>query len=213
MNGLDFESFALPGSVLVLLTSLVLVSFRDWRISLMGLTIQYLGVFLLVSTHWPFVMAMTKVVAGWISTAVLAMAVASIPESNSGPPPNRTQLQILRTVWRFFRLSSFQLATAAMIVLVVLSLVPSIEIWIPSMGIADSFGAFTMIGLGLLHLGFTSQPLRIILALLTILSGFEIIYSAVEISTLVAGLLAGVTLGLAMIGAYLLIIESIGVER
>jgi hypothetical protein len=212
MNGIDFQSFALPGSVLVLLTTLVLLSFRDWRISLVGLAIQYLGVFLLVATHWPLVMAMTKVVAGWISTAVLAMAVASIPEANPGAPPNRSQSRIIRAAGRSLRVSAFQLATAAMIVLVVLSLGPSIVGWIPSMGIADTFGAFTLVGLGLLHLGFTSQPLRIILALLTILSGFEIIYSALEISTLVAGLLAGVTLGLAMIGAYLLIVESIGVE-
>jgi hypothetical protein len=43
-----------------------------------------------------------------------------------------------------------------------------------------------------------------LLGLLTVLSGFEIVYSAVETSTLVAGLLAGVTLGIAVVGAYLI---------
>jgi len=212
MNGFDFQSIALPGSVLVLLTTLVLLSFWDWRVSLIGLSIQYLGVFLLVATHWPVVMAMTKLVAGWISTAILAMAVASIPEANFGTLPNGSQSRLIRVVGRSLRVSAFQLVTAAMIVLVVLSLASSIAGWIPTMGRADTFGAFTLIGLGLLHLSFTSQPIRIILALLTILSGFEIVYSAVEFSTLVAGLLAGVTLGLALIGAYLLIVESVEAE-
>jgi hypothetical protein len=54
-------------------------------------------------------------------------------------------------------------------------------------------------------LSLTSDPLRVIIGLLTSLSGFEIIYAAVETSTLVTGLLAGVNLGLALVGAYLLI--------
>ena len=44
-----------------------------------------------------------------------------------------------------------------------------------------------------------------ILALLTVLSGFEVIYAGVESSTLVAGLLAGINLGLALVGSYLLV--------
>jgi hypothetical protein len=42
------------------------------------------------------------------------------------------------------------------------------------------------------------------LALLTALAGFEIVYAAVENSTLVAALLNVITLGLAMAGAYFL---------
>jgi hypothetical protein len=47
--------------------------------------------------------------------------------------------------------------------------------------------------------------MRVIVGLLTVLSGFEIIYAAIESSVLVTGLLAGVNLGLALVGAYLLI--------
>ena len=43
-----------------------------------------------------------------------------------------------------------------------------------------------------------------LIGLLTTLSGFELIYAAVENSVLVTGLLAVVTLGLALVGAYLL---------
>ena len=60
-------------------------------------------------------------------------------------------------------------------------------------------------GMGLLHLGLTNHPFRVTLGLLTVLSGFEILYAAVETSTLVAGLLAGINLGLALVCAYLLV--------
>jgi len=65
-------------------------------------------------------------------------------------------------------------------------------------------GAILLIGMGLVHLGMTTRPLRVLIGLLTTLSGFELVYAAVENSVLVAGLLAIVTLGLALVGAYLL---------
>jgi hypothetical protein len=43
---------------------------------------------------------------------------------------------------------------------------------------------------------------------MTVLSGFEILYSAVEGSILVAALLAVINLGLALVGAYLMIAEN-----
>jgi hypothetical protein len=61
-----------------------------------------------------------------------------------------------------------------------------------------------LIGMGLLKLGFTVQPLQATLGILTALSGFEILYATIERSALLAGLLAGITLGLALAGAYLM---------
>ena len=63
--------------------------------------------------------------------------------------------------------------------------------------------------MGLLQTGFRTDVFSTILGLLTLLSGFEIIYAEIERSTLVAGLLATVTLGLSLIGAYLLLSPEI----
>ena len=63
-------------------------------------------------------------------------------------------------------------------------------------------------GMGLLQMGMTSQPLRMVIGLLTFLAGSEIIYSALENSVLVAGLLAAIDLSLALIGAYLMAAPS-----
>jgi hypothetical protein len=66
-----------------------------------------------------------------------------------------------------------------------------------------------LFGLGLLQLGLTEKPLGVTLGLLTVLSGFEILYAVVESSTLVSGLLACVHLGLALAGGYLLAGETV----
>jgi hypothetical protein len=63
-------------------------------------------------------------------------------------------------------------------------------------------------GVGLLHLGMTTRPFRVIIGLLTVLAGFEILYAAVESSVLVAGLLAAINLGLALLGSYFLSIAA-----
>jgi len=44
----------------------------------------------------------------------------------------------------------------------------------------------------------------VVTSLLIAISGFEILYAVVENSTLVAGLLAIVSIGVALVGAYLL---------
>ena len=69
-------------------------------------------------------------------------------------------------------------------------------------------GSLLLIGAGVVHLGVTSNLLRVTLGLLTMLTGFEILYAAVESSILVAGLLSVTSLGLGIVGSYLLIAGS-----
>ena len=70
-----------------------------------------------------------------------------------------------------------------------------------------AWGGVFLIGMGLLLTGITVHPFRVVLGLLTFLSGFEVLYAAMESSSLVTGLLALVNLGLALAGAYFLGIE------
>jgi hypothetical protein len=75
------------------------------------------------------------------------------------------------------------------------------------------WGSFILMSIGLLQLSLTSHPLRVIIGLLTALSGFEIIYAVIETSILVAGLLAVINLGLALVGAYLLLAPMLEASR
>jgi len=103
----------------------------------------------------------------------------------------------------------FRLLAAGLVAMVVASSAPRVARWMPGVESEQVWGGLILIGIGLLHLGLTAQPLRVVLGLLTVLSGFEILYAAVESATLVAGLLAGVNLGLALVGAYLLVSPSL----
>jgi len=213
MSGLGFQGFGLAGSFLVLFTALLLLTIQDWRVSLIALSIQYIGVFVLVAIHWPLTMAFTKLVAGWIATAVLGTAVFTVAQTaGSTDRPATSQTLFLRVTGLSPSAWVFRVITAAMIVLVALTMAPATVDWVPGIDFEQVLGALILIGLGLLHLGLTASPFRVVIALLTTLSGFEIIYAAVEVSTLVAGLLAGVSLGLALIGAYLLVSSMPEVE-
>jgi hypothetical protein len=184
---------------LVSLTSLGLLIIRDWRWSILTLSIQYIGVVLMVMPAWPLELAMTKLIAGWMAGAILGVSLANSPLASGLPRETQTSLsgQI------------FRLIAAGLVALVLFSIVPRSTDWFVQVNIASRWGGFILIGMGLLHLGLTNHPLRVTLGLLTVFSGFEILYASVESSTLVAGLIAGITLGLALVCAYLLIAPTI----
>jgi hydrogenase-4 membrane subunit HyfE len=184
----EIISFLLVG--LMVATSLVILIARDWRWSIGALSLQYLLVMVLVTQHWPLGLAVVKLVAGWMAGAVLGLSQLGQNATEEEPG--------LRT-GRIFRLLA-----AGMVLLIVFSVAPKVSAWLPGVEIATLQGGLTLIGVGLLQLGMTARPFRVTLGLLTVLAGFEILYAAVELSVLVAGLLAAVTLGLALVGSYLM---------
>ena len=186
--------------VLLLVTSIGLLIVRDWRWSLVLLAVQYLGVFVLTLQHWPLGMASVKLVAGWMSAAILGMTRSSFPSRELEE----------QGYWPRGRL--FRLFAAGIILLIVWVATPPADTIMADAGFAVTGGALLLVGMGLLHLGITSYILRVVIGLMTVLSGFEIIYSAVEVSVLVAALLATINLGLALVGAYLMIAQNNALE-
>lgn len=178
--------------LLIAATSISLLISRDWRWSVAWLAIQYAGIAALTSLSWPIEMAITKMVAGWMSGTVLGMAMASVPEGWGREGQ----------FWPTGR--AFRILAALMVAVAILSAVPSISKFFPQVSTYTLVGGSILVGMGLLHLGLTAQPLRVSIGLLTMLSGFEIIYASVEESILVAGLLAGVNLGIGLVGAYMI---------
>jgi hypothetical protein len=180
---------------------------NDWRLSVTFLAMQYVGVFVLVALSWPIQMAIVKLVAGWMSGAILGLAQIGSSEQ-IGPYASDYIQSGVKNKRQPISAVLFRLLAAIMVLLAVISISPIALDWVPSVSIEQILGAFILIGLGLLHLGFTPVPYRVNIGLLTVLAGFEILYAAVEISALVAGLLASVNLGLALIGAYLTLVPG-----
>jgi hypothetical protein len=184
--------------VLIVITSSGLLLVQDWRWSIILLAVQYLGMFVLTLQHWPLGMASVKVVAGWISAAILGMTRSGLAIDAS----------MEESVWPGGRL--FRLFAAATVVLIVSVVTPSVDTIMADAGFPVTNGGLLLIGMGLLHLGITARVLPVAIGLMTVLSGFEILYSTVEGSVLVAGLLAVINLGLALVGSYLLLASNAG---
>ena len=172
----------------ILVTTTGLLLYRDWRWSIGFLAIQYIGVFWLVQTHWSLSMAATKLVTGWMVCAILGIAKLNIN------PAQETE-----GFWPHGRL--FRLFTGGIILASTFALSLRGSSWL-GLSLPVTWSSLILCGMGLLQLGISSQPLRVIIGLLTILAGFEVLYASVESSTLVAALLSVVNLGLALIGAY-----------
>ena len=177
---------------IILATSSGLLLSRNWRWSLGLLAAQYLGSFWLVTRHWPLGMAAVKLVTGWMAIAALAMTLLALSQKD------QAEEQFLPQG------ISFRLFASGVTALVVLAASPRIETVTPGLGLPVIAGSLLPIGMGLLLLGSTSDIFRVVLGLLTMLTGFETLYAAVEGSVLVAGLLAVVDLGLALVGTYLI---------
>ena len=180
----------------IIVTSIGLLLARDWRWSISLLAVQYLGMFVLVMQHWPLGMAAVKVVAGWMSAAILGMTRSGLASADSGE----------EEAWPRGR--PFRLFAAGIVSLIVVVATPGVDTIMADAGFAITSGSLFLIGMGLLQLGMTAHILRVTIGLMIILSGFEILYSAVEGSVLVAALLAVINLGLALVGSYLLIASN-----
>ena len=178
--------------LIVTVTSAGLLLSRDWRWDVGFLTAQYVGIAILVSQHWPVGMAAVKLVTGWMTTAALAMTLTSMPVHEPTP----------EGIWPQGR--TFRLFLVGIVLVVAVAATPRVQQSLSGIGAPVVAGAIILTGVGLLQLGTSAEILRVVLALLTVLGGFEALYSALESSILVAALLAVVTLGLGLVGAYLL---------
>lgn len=189
---MSFDSYSLPAVFLIFITASFLLISWDWRLSITFISIQYVGVFFLVAVSWPIEIAVVKVISGWMAGAVLGLAMTNVPQDEWKESPLIASNVI------------FRILAASMAGLFAITAGASIVRLFPEVSTSQAYAGIIMIALGLLHLGLTTKPFRVILGLLTVLGGFEILYAAVESSILIAGLLATVTLGLAAVGAYLL---------
>ncbi len=173
-------------------SSMGLLISRDWRWLLGLLAGQYLGMFLLIAQYWPFGLAAVKLVTGWMAAATLGVTRLDLKDEDNALEAHWPQ------GW------SFRLFASFIVVVLAFSIAPTFERMIPGISRPVVLGGVILFGMGLLHLGITSITLRATIGLLTLLAGFEVLYSTVETSILLSGLLAVINLGLALVGSYLM---------
>jgi len=162
------------------------------------LALQYIGVFLLVSISWPLEIAVVKLVAGWMASAVLFLTYQNLPGSII---VDRIDVNLPGTFFMGF--------AALLIGISGFSLGPTALRWFLGATLQQVLGGVWLLGLGLLQLLLIRDSLSIIIGLLTVISGFEILYATLEASVLMTGLLAILNIGFAFLGSYLLMASNL----
>jgi hypothetical protein len=187
---------------LILAASTIILINQDWRISLGALAVLYLAAFWLVTRHLPIAMATVKLISGWMVVAILGMTRLSLTTLDQ---------QQEESFWA--RGGWYRVVLMLIVALIAAGSTFRIEAAIPGLGLPVIAGSLLLIGAGVIHLGVTSDLLRVTLGLLTLLAGFEVLYAALESAILVTGLLAVVNLGLGVLGSYLLLAGSAPLEN
>lgn len=195
------EFLPMVGLVIIILSLVAILSSENWRWTILLISIQYLGCFLLLLKSLPVVLAASKLIAGLIAGMILGMALSglSLEESLAQGYIQKTKSGI------FGSRRVFRLLMAVMVALVVMSVVNKFDEIVPGISLEQAYASAILIGLSLIQMSLISRPFDTVVGLLLMLSGFVIFYSVVETSALVIGLLAAVDLGLALAGAYLIV--------
>ncbi|NPV57820.1 MAG: hypothetical protein HPY76_14285 [Anaerolineae bacterium] len=182
-----FQRFSDLAVILLMITTMTILTNGNWRRNLFAFALQYFAMFWLVAIALPLGLAAVKLIVGWMVIAVIGASQSEDAFEDDGLS-SRSGLV-------------FRILAAAMVGLVVYSIVPAVNERFPTYP-QVILGSLVLVAMGILQMGVTNKPLRVIVGLMTVLSGFEVIYASVEPSILVAGLLAVINIGLAMTGVY-----------
>jgi len=176
---------------LLMITSTTLLLEIHWRWSLIGLAVQYALLFWVLQGALPLGLALTKLLTGWMSVALLGatMHLQSLSAQTPDRPP--------------WTLQVFRVASAGMTWIIAFSGQTALAQWI-ALNPFSLTASLILFGVGLLKCGFSETTLDLIMGLLVALSGFDLLFAFLVDSVLMTGLLALVTLGLAGVGSYLI---------
>ena len=177
-NLLIFSALAAVGLMLVA---------SDWRMRIASLASIYLIEFIVIIQIWPVALASVKLISGWMGIALLSTSMLnSMNQANSH---------------RFTSEIVFRFLMAVLIWIVVAAIAPSINEWLP-IPYTNLYIGVSLMGSGLLFMSLTDDFIEIVLGLLTILAGFDIIYSSLEGSALVTGIYAFIIILICLLSGY-----------
>jgi hypothetical protein len=190
---------AMPAVVAVFVTATILVVSREWRLNVLTLTVQYFFVVLLLTRIIRIEVAAVKGLIGWMICMVIyvterradALARAGAPSGESSPRRRR----------RLSARASFSLLAALMVAAGAYT--AALRLPLPEIPEELSLACYALAGLGLLLIGLSEAPMQAGIGVLTLLSGFDLFYVALEPSLAVAALLGALSFTIALVIAYL----------
>jgi len=161
---------------------------RDWRWSIFGLAMTYLIGFTLIVQIWPLPLAAVKLLSGLIGLIILSTVKmnAEIRSEEIGTPSSRIFILLLAIL-------SWLIAAAT---------INRLNAWLP-IEYTNLFIGMVFMVCGIIKLSTDQRIFNVIVGLLTLLSGFDVIYSSLEGSALVTALYALIVVSICVLGSYL----------
>jgi hypothetical protein len=211
-DGLQYFDFlrGWPAVYLILLTTGLLLALRDWRASLVVLTAQFLIVGLLYADVLAAHLAYMKVIVGLFSVLILHFTGRQVNWARLPVDLTQEEAALLRRE-RLARLGSSRLnlsppvrsALAAAAILAVWLAGRPFSVSLPIIPEHLDIAVYALVFLGLLNVSTTAEPFLAGVGLITFLTGFGLMYAALEQAEAMLAVLALVELSVAVVVSYL----------
>ena len=181
-------------AVLLLAAAINLVR-RQWALNLLALALQYTCIFLVILEVRSPMLAGIKLIVGLMVSVMLYMTLVS-----SG---------LVESIRKRRRLSSGEVfrGTIAILLVLISYLVASgmQQSAFPQSSQILLTASLGLVFFGLFQMGTITEPLYLVIGLLTFLSGFELLYASLEFSRVLEALFTAVNLSLALVGCYFIV--------
>ena len=221
------ETFALiaglPAIIGLLLTAAAVFLTSDWRLSLTALLVQYVLVGLTLTRFVEAEVAIVKILVGVLAVSILYLSARRIQDLGEGQETGSDGLQFfgLHLGWRTGPLGlPLRILVLTMVALAAIHFFDAYRSLLPILDSEGStvlpdiaFVSMWLAAMGLMGLVISGEPLRVAVAVLTILTAFDLVYACVEPSLAIVGFVAALTLMAALAFAYLVTVQGLRSKR
>lgn len=189
------ETVRIASAVLLLIAAAINLVRRQWALNIMALGLQYICIFLLILEVRSPLLASIKLIVGLMVSLMLFTTLVS-----SG---------LIESLIKRRRLSTGEVfrGTIAML-LVLISFLAGPALQQSAFPQSSQLLLRVSVGLilfGLFQMGTITEPLYLVIGLLTFLSGFELLYASLEFSRVLEALFTAVNLSLALMGSFFIV--------
>jgi hypothetical protein len=200
----------MPGLAILALGGLVLFLTSEWRLSLAALLAEYLALGLVLSRFVQPAETIAKILAGLFVVVILFLTVQRVQDMRAPlqVPTGRSGFFGLPLGWGAGPLGlPLRLLAVLLTLLGLVRLFSTYHFALVPMDIA--FVACWLASMGILGLILSGDVFRVAESLLTILVGFDLVYTSLQADVAIAGLLAALVLFAALAFSYLITVQGL----
>lgn len=195
------------------LTALTIFLTSDWRLSLTALLVQYLLIGMALTSVVRLEVAIVKILVGVLAVAILYLTARRIQEGREPGELEQSKPRFLgmQVGWGAGPLGlPLRLLTVLLAALAVIRVFNSFSL--PFIPADTAFVIIWMTAMGVIGLILSGDPLRVAPALLTILGGFDLVFSSLEPSLAIVGFWSALILLTALAFSYLATVQGLGIS-